>query len=437
MSRLTALGDLLNSVFDRRARALGPGKGAAPEAAALRKLVGELMSSGGEASGAALATEILQGYRALDPEDRRAFFDHLAQAYDPDPRAVSAAAAAYAEEASPESVARLFEAAEPSRQELLRRLNMAPGGTAALVGMRADLLAEVRERPDLRRIDQDFRHLLGSWFNRGFLVMRPIDWETPASILEKIIAYEAVHQIDSWEELRRRVQPPDRRCFAFFHPSMPNEPLIFVEVALTRETPGSIRAVLAAEREQVAPEDATTAVFYSISNCQPGLAGVSFGAFLIKQVARDLSSELPRVETFVTLSPVPGFVRWLKAEAQAGGSDGPEAIEALAGMAAQGWPDGAEDSERKRLLRLAARYFLEAKREDGRPLDQVARFHLANGAELEAIHWMGDGSERGIAEAAGLMVNYRYRLDRIEENHEAFAAEGTIAASRSVHGLAR
>lgn len=435
MSRFTALGDMLSSVFDLRPRALGPGEGGVAEAVALEGLCAQLMSSNGEASGVALATEILRGYQTLGSEGRAAFFAHLAGAYDPDPAAVSDVAADYAAEASPEALARLFAVAEPPRQELLRRLNMAPGGTAALVKMRAALLAEIRATPDLKRIDQDFRHLLGSWFNRGFLVLRPIDWETPAAILEKIIAYEAVHQIDSWDELRRRVQPPDRRCFAFFHPSMPDEPLIFVEVALTRETPGSIQALLTPERDAVRPEEATTAVFYSISNCQPGLAGVSFGAFLIKQVARDLAAELPKVETFVTLSPVPGFVTWLRAEAEAGGAAAPEAVAILAALAGEVWPGEVEDAERKRLLRQAARYFLEAKRPDGQPPDPVARFHLGNGAELEAVHWPGDTSDKARAQAAGLMVNYRYRLERVEANHEAYQAEHTVAASRAVRAL--
>ncbi len=437
MSRFTALGDLLSQVFDLRARTLGALEGGVAEAAALSGLAADLMSARGEASGVALATEILQGYTTLGAEGRRAFFDHIAEAYDPDPQIVSTAAAGYADEASPDALARLFAAVEPPRQELLRRLNMAPGGTAALVGMRADLLRELREAPDLKRIDQDFRHLLRSWFNRGFLVMRPIDWETPAAVLEKIIAYEAVHQIDSWEELRRRVQPPDRRCFAFFHPSIPDEPLIFVEVALTRGTPGSIQGLLAPERDAVAPADATTAVFYSISNCQPGLAGVSFGAFLIKQVALDLMAELPKVETFVTLSPVPGFVRWLREEAEGGGETAPEAIEALASLSADDWREGADDADEKRILRLGAKYFLDSKRSDGQPPDPVARFHLGNGAELEAVHWMGDTSDKGLADSAGLMVNYRYRLDRVEANHEAYQAERTINASRAVRNMAR
>jgi malonyl-CoA decarboxylase len=431
MSRFSALGDLLGAVFERGGWTFS----ANPIAeGALEAMATELMSSKGEASGVALASRLLSGYAGQDAEGRLAFFRHLAEAWEPDRDRALAAAGAYHEDPSPDTQAALARVLEPKRQELFRRLNMAPGGTAALVRMRADLLDACRKHPELTRIDHDFRHLLASWFNRGFLVLRPIDWQTPAVILEKIIAYEAVHQIDSWEELRRRVNPPDRRCFAFFHPSMPDEPLIFVEVALTSEIPGSIQAVLAPDRAPLAPASATVAVFYSISNCQPGLAGVSFGAFLIKQVAEDLARELPGLNTFVTLSPVPGLVRWLHelAEAEPEG----DAAETLATLEHPDW--SAEDgviAARPRVLALAARYLLDAKRHDGQPRDPVARFHLGNGAELAAVHWPGDVSANGLRSGAGVMVNYRYRLDRIEANHEAYAAEGRIATTRAVRAL--
>ena len=396
-------------------------------------MAAELISSKGEASGIAQATRLLSGYRGLDGEGRRAFFRHLAEEWEPDRERALAAAGAFRENPTPGTQAALTAALEPRRQELFRRLNMAPGGTAALVGMRADLLAELPGAPELAAIDRDFRHLLGSWFNRGFLVLRPIDWQTPAAVLEKIIAYEAVHEIHSWDELRRRVDPPDRRCFAFFHPSMPDEPLIFVEVALTRETPDSIQAVLAPERRKVAPEDATVAVFYSISNCQPGLAGVSLGAFLIKQVADDLARALPGLGTFVTLSPVPGFVRWLTEGVEEQQAE--DAAPVLAMLDDPHWDDDAVAAARPRVLGLAARYLLDARRPDGQPADPVARFHLGNGAELAAIHWPADVSPNGLERGAGVMVNYRYRLDRIEANHEAYAAEGKIAATRAVRSL--
>ncbi|HET7408965.1 MAG TPA: malonyl-CoA decarboxylase family protein [Paracoccaceae bacterium] len=432
MGRFSALGDLLGSVFERGSWTFSA-NGAVPESA-LEAMAAELISSKGEASGVALATRLLGGYAGLDSDGRRAFFRHLAEAWEPDAERALAAASAYGDDPTPERQAALAEALEPRRQELFRRLNHAPGGTAALVRMRADLLRACRDEPDLKRIDRDFRQLLASWFNRGFLVLRPIDWQTPAAVLEKIIAYEAVHQIDSWEELRRRVVPPDRRCFAFFHPSMPDEPLIFVEVALVREIPGSIQALLAADRAGLAPAEATVAVFYSISNCQPGLAGVSFGAFLIKQVAEDLAHEIPSLSTYVTLSPVPGLMRWLKEEAE----DAPDgdAAEVLATLDHLDWSSGdAITAARPRVLSLAARYLLDAKRSDGKPGDPVARFHLGNGAELAAMHWPGDTAPNGVRTGAGVMVNYRYRLDRIEANHEAYASEGRIATTRAVRAL--
>ncbi len=433
---MPALNDILNSVLERGARLMDwrGGDRATPES--LAALCADLLSSKGEATGVAIAARILDGYGRLAPEGRAGFFRILAEDYDLDPEAVHEAAARYADDRSPAALEALTAAAEPRRQELFRRINLAPGGTRRLVRMRDDLLKLLRDEPGFARIDTDLRHLLASWFNRGFLVMRHIDWSSPAAILEKIIAYEAVHEIDSWDELRRRVQPQDRRCFAFFHPSMPDEPLVFVEVALTRAVPGSIQAVLAPEREQVERHQATTAVFYSISNCQTGLRGVSFGAFLIKQVAEDLARDLPKLETFVTLSPVPGLARWLQAEGRTD-PDRP-AGRALAMVESGSWrEDPKREAELKALLLpLAAQYFLEARQGDGRPVDPVARFHLGNGAELLDIHWQGDTSEKGMAQSFGIMANYHYDLDRIEERHEAFATDGKVAAARNVRTLA-
>jgi malonyl-CoA decarboxylase len=428
--------DMLASVLERGSRLIdwrGSDR-ATPEA--LVRHCADLLSSKGEATGMALAARILGAYDRLDKAGRRAFFQSLAADYDPDAQAVTAAAARYAAEQSSAALASLAAVTETRRHELFRRLNLAPGGTGRLVSMRADLLTMLREDPELARIDADFRHLLGSWFNRGFLVMRPIDWNTPAAILEKIIAYEAVHEIDSWDELRRRVEPEDRRCFAFFHPSMPNEPLVFVEVALTTAIPGSIQELLVPERDQVAPRQATTAVFYSISNCQIGLKGVSFGAFLIKQVAEDLAQALPKLETFVTLSPAPGLAQWLADETKRDPDLPAARVYAL--LSADDWRDNPKrwpDLEAL-LMPLAAEYFTAAKRGDGQPPDPVARFHLGNGAQLLDIHWLGDTSEKGLAQSFGVMVNYLYDLDKIEENHEAYATLGKVNASRKVRNLA-
>ena len=431
-----AINTLLSSVIERGARLIDWRGSERETPAALARHCADLLSSRGEATGVALAARILEAYDSLDAKGRNAFFRTLATDYDLDLKALGTAMDRYAAASSAEALEALTRAAEPRRQELFRRLNFAPEGTRRLVGMRADLLKMLDSDGELARVDKDMRHLLGSWFNRGFLYMRPIDWHTPAAILEKIIAYEAVHEIDSWEELRRRVEPQDRRCFAFFHPSMPDEPLVFVEVALTREVPGSIQRLLEPERERVGPDKARTAVFYSISNCQTGLRGVSFGAFLIKQVASDLARDLPKLETFVTLSPVPNFARWLREEAERD-PDLPAARAVALFEAGQWREDPKREGEVKALLvPLAAHYFLNAKRRDGQPQDPVARFHLGNGASLLDIHWMGDSSAKGMAQSFGIMVNYEYDLDRIEEYHEAYAAEHRVTTSRRVRGLA-
>jgi malonyl-CoA decarboxylase len=409
----------------------------APET--LESLCRDLFSGRGEASGVALARQVLDLYAGAPVPARLEFFRLLARDFGPDPARLRAAWAAYDDDpADPANLRALLRDVEPPRQELFRRLNLAPGGTAALVHIREDLLKHGGDDPSLASVDDDLAHLLSSWFNRGFLVLRRIDWSTPADILERIIRYEAVHAIQDWDDLRRRVQPADRRCFAFFHPSLVDEPLIFVEVALTREIPGSIQALLAEDREVLPTEQATTAVFYSISNCQPGLKGVSFGNFLIKQVVEELSREVPSLATFVTLSPAPGFGRWLDRvaadPAAAGLEDSGIDTAALKELRAPGWHRDPTAAERLRplLLGLAAHYYLRAKGSGGRPLDPVARFHLGNGARLERLNWLGDTSEKGLREAAGLMVNYLYDLRFIEANHEAFANHGTVVASDDV-----
>ncbi|MBO0902350.1 malonyl-CoA decarboxylase [Jiella sonneratiae] len=438
MSRVSLLSDLLASIG---ARSWFSGEEApqgidVPEIAALCH---RLVSSRGEATGVRMAADVINGIRGLDEKKIKRFFHMLAEEFAPDPVELAEAAGAYATDPNPATLGRLQHAAEPPRQELFRRLNLAPGGTAELVKLRERLLPLVRQDPSrLGPVDEDLRHLFQSWFNRGFLMLRPIDWNTPASILEKIIQYEAVHAIGNWDELRQRLAPADRRCFAFFHPSIPDDPLIFVEVALTDEIPASIAAVLDPTRPIIAAEDAQTAVFYSISNCHRGLASVSFGSFLIKQVAEDLKEHFPDLRTFVTLSPVPGFAAWIEAlpkdlrERLEPGEK--RAIEILAETDWQADPTKVEEA-RGGVLSLAARYFLRAKRADGQPQDPVARFHLGNGAMLNRIMHLGDPSRRGLSQAHGLMVNYLYDLPKVEQRHEAYAAEAEIAASRAVTGL--
>ena len=425
------------ALVDRSAtRPTGRGGRRAKEPETLESLCRALVSGRGEASGVALAQQVLDLYAASPMAARLEFFRLLAGGFDPELAGIRQSWEAYQQDASPANLQALLEAVEPPRQELLRRLNLAPGGTAALVAMREDLLKHGGKEAQLRKVDDDFAHLFGSWFNRGFLVLRPIDWSSPADMLERIIRYEAVHEIQGWDDLRRRVQPSDRRCFGFFHPSLIDEPLIFVEVALTREIPASIQALLAEERTILPAKEATTAVFYSISNCQQGLRGVSFGNFLIKQVVEELSRELPGLQTYVTLSPAPGFASWLdraQADPAAAGLAGVD-LEPLQALRSSGWHQDAAVAERLKpiLLELAATYYLRAKASGGKPVDPVARFHLGNGARLERLNWLGDVSPKGLREAHALMVNYLYDLRFIEANHEAFANDGKVVAAKAV-----
>src|SRR6476619_1714474 len=396
------------ALIDRSATRPG-GKGGPKLPETLESLGRGLLSGRGEASGVALARQLLDLYDRSPMPDRVEFFHLLARSFDPDLTQIRTAWEAYQQDASPAHLQDLLEAAEPRRQELFRRLNLAPGGTAALVAMREELMDALVHRDDLTTVDQDFVHLFSSWFNRGFLVLRRIDWSTPAIILEKIIRYEAVHQIQDWNDLRRRIDPPDRRCYAFFHPALNDEPLIFVEVAFTDGLPRAIAPILDTDGDSRMPDAANTAVFYSISNCQRGLTGVSFGSFLIKQVVEEVSREFPRLSTFVTLSPAPGFAAWLARERE---SNNPILLpEDLAELSEldkpNWWQDGAAERLQEPLLHAAATYFLSARSATGGALDPVARFHLGNGARLEQLNPLGDLSEKGLAQSHGLMVNYQ------------------------------
>jgi malonyl-CoA decarboxylase len=437
-------GELLQTISDR-GRALlnrerrGDGSARSED---FVELCDELLSGRGEASGVALAREILTRYSELTTGPRIAFFEALAHRFGPDNARLEKAIAAWREKANDETIAEVHAASEPRRQELFRRLNLAPGGTAALVRMREQLIDALDHRDDLSGVDADFVHLFSSWFNRGFLVLRHIDWSTPAIVLEKLIRYEAVHEIRGWDDLRRRIDPPDRRCYAFFHPALVDEPLIFVEVALERDIPGAIAPILASGRQDfIEPDKARIAVFYSISNCQRGLAGVSFGNFLIKQVVEEICRELPKLSTFVTLSPVPGFARWLLREIKnenstAVGENDRITLELL--ERPHWWTDPETFGKlQEPLMRAAAWYFLRGKNARGLPVDPVARFHLGNGARLERVNWLGDTSDKAMTQSDGLMVNYQYDLDDIEKNHEAYAEGRVVVASSAVQRLLR
>ena len=432
-----SLGELWHSVADR-GRELVARRRDAREMRSIASLCRDLVSEHGEASGVALAREVVEHFAAMDEDQRLAFFKLLAEEYGPDPEEIGRAAAAYLDRRDAESLRQLARAVESPLEELVRRINLAPDGTAAIVAMRASLLALLRRHPALAQVDASLRHVLRSWFNRGFLELRRIDWNTPAALLEKLIEHEAVHEIRGWPDMRRRLED-DRLCFAFFHPALGDEPLIFVEVALVDELAGSIEELLALDGERGDAERANTAIFYSINNCQDGLRGISFGYFLIKQVVLDLMRERPRLKTFATLSPIPGFRGWLDALLKAGEEElAAEEAEAVAALAKAGWHRDAETAEalREPLLRLCARYLLHAKL-GSEPLDRVARFHLGNGARVERLNWLADLSKKGLKQSAGIMANYAYVPSRIEGNHEAYVKRGTVAASAPVRALAR
>jgi len=434
MSRISFLQDMLTSLFDRSLSS-----NTRIDDRPITELTDALLSSRGELSGNRIAAALLDRFDSADSDGQLEWFRLLLAEYDIDAELAVAKARAYAEQQSVENWRSLSRATESVRQELLRRLNRVPGATGRLVTMRKTLLSTLSAEPELARVDSDFEQLFSSWFNRGFLLLRQIDWDTPASILEKIIEYEAVHAINDWSDLRRRLQPDDRRCFAFFHPAMPDDPLIFVEVALTHSLPSSIQSVLTAKREIMAATDADTAVFYSISNCQLGLRGVSFGNFLIKQVADELAAELADIKYFRTLSPVPFFVDWLR-ERDAESAD--PLINELAGQAlslaqaAAPLPELSADTTTA-VRTLVGHYLVHVRRQDNQPLDPVARFHLGNGASLSSILSGADISATGRDRSASVMVSYLYDLDAVESNHEAYAQERTVTCSKEVENLLR
>ncbi len=412
-------------------------------------LADALMSQRGEVLGTVIANDFVRLVRQAGGAERFELFQLLARKYKPDPARIRMATDAWRSKPTPENLSLLAAAVESPRQELFRRMNMAPDGTLTLVKLREHLGDQLADHPEFGPIDSDLRHLLASWFNRGFLELRRISWHTSAAVLEKLIAYEAVHAIDGWDDLRRRLAP-DRRCFGFFHPALPDEPLIFVEVALVNELSGRIAPIIRAPAPTGDAMDADTAVFYSISNCQPGLRGISFGNFLIKQVAADLAQELPRLKTFSTLSPMPKFRAFVDdpqtdlapllpkslVERIVKQTSSAHLHEGLRRLTMVGEEEGYARSTllRDTLLRLGAAYLAGLGQKRG-VSDPVARFHLGNGARIERINWMADVSEKGIRESHGLMVNYLYDLAAVETNHEAFANRRPVSMSDEVASL--
>lgn len=407
----------------------------------------KLISERGEANSASMANEIFTQYKLLSEDQKSSFYHALATKFNPDPQVVLSLAQAYAKEPNAKNLVKLTKVAEPPRQELLRRINRVEGGTKEIVAMRRHLIKVLDKQPELYPLDHDLHHLFVSWFNPGFLKMHQVDWRSPAHILEKIIQHEAVHEIDGWDDLRRRLQP-DRRCFAFFHPQLPDEPLIFVEVALVPEMSAAIGPLVNKKSETVPSSDFKTAVFYSISNCEPGLKGVSLGNYLIKRVASYLKAEFPSLKTFVTLSPLPGLMDWIIGGANVGDLVVPpprlgkiQHALAVLNLKEKSWPERlssgwhpelASPAEKEALMQLCAHYLtLMSVRRGGNP---VAKFHLGNGAKLHRINWAGDLSKKGLRQSGGLMVNYLYDLEKIEECHERFV-QGDVIYSRAVAQL--
>ena len=382
----------------------------------INKAVDSVMSTTGEVSSLVYSEHLLNLIEKLDDKSLYKFLNHLLLNYDIDTKKLTKDVKNYSSEKNDKNLQKIRISSEPLWIELFRRLNSTSNGTYRLVKLREKIRA--MNKPELKAFDSGLLKLFKYWFNPSFLVLEKIDWETPANILEKIIEYEAVHQINSWDDLRARLAPTDRQCFAFFHPLIPNDPLIFVEVALTTGLPESIQNIIKLEREEIDIEDANTAIFYSISNCHNGLLGISFGNFLIKKVASNLKRELPDLNQFMTLSPLPGFMKWMEEYS-------PISFERCS-------EKNCGDEE---LMKNAVKYLTKSERNDGMPNDPVSRFHIGNGASLEKINLNADTSEKGMMQSFGVMANYLYDLKVVEENHENFFKNKAVPVSNKIDSL--
>ncbi|MDC0456395.1 malonyl-CoA decarboxylase [Alphaproteobacteria bacterium] len=421
MNKIKFFQELINTLFDKPIKSKSFNFFSDTKTSITTKeFIDNVASAKGEVSALGYAELLMQHCEQLNEKELIKFFKLIRDNFEITSEELFRATEKYKLEKNSENLIQLMKVSEPKRREIFRRCNGISRGTIRLVNLRKRLLALLNKNPQLKAVDYDLVYLFKNWFNRGFLILRPINWETPAHILEKIIAYEAVHEINSWDELRSRLAPKDRRCFAFFHPAMQDEPIIFVEVALMKDVPSKIEDVLKEKRDIFEPEETSVAVFYSISNCQKGLAGISFGNFLIKQVANDLNLEFKNLNKFITLSPVPGLRKWIsnkypKFDINLEKFKKPEQFLKV----------------HETMMGYIGNYFLNSDRSDKMPNDPVARFHLGNGASLEQINYLGDNSLNGIKLSAGLMVNYLYDLDKVEQNHEQFISEKKINISKS------
>ena len=382
----------------------------------INKAVDSVMSTSGEVSSLVYAEHLLNLIEAQDDNNLNKFLKNLLSNYDIDTKKLAQDVKNYSSEKNEENLIKINNSSEPKWVELFRRLNATTNGTYRLVKLRERI--QLLNNPELKIFDSGLLNLFKYWFNPSFLVLEKIDWETPANILEKIIEYEAVHEINSWDDLRARLAPIDRQCFAFFHPLIPDDPLIFVEVALCVGIPKSIQKIIKIDRDEIDIEEANTAIFYSISNCHNGLLGISFGNFLIKKVAKNLKRELPDLNQFLTLSPIPGLMKWMEEYA-------PITFERCADK-------NCSDEE---LMKKTIKYLTESDRDDGLPNDPVGRFHIGNGASLERINLNADLSEKGLSQSYGIMANYLYDLDVVEENHELFFKNKIVQTSNEIKTL--
>ena len=422
MIKIKFVQELLNSIFEKPIKSKSFNFFAEKKKSISTKdFIDNVSSAKGEVSALGYAELLMQHCEHLSENDLLDFFKLIRDNYEISAKDLSVAIESYKTEQSSNNLINLLKLSEPKRREIFRRCNGISRGTIRLVNIRKRLLKLLKNNSELKAVDHDMVYLFKNWFNRGFLILRPINWETPAHILEKIIAYEAVHQINSWDELRARLAPKDRRCFAFFHPAMQDEPIIFVEVALMKGIPSKIEDVLREKRDILDPEETSVAVFYSISNCQKGLAGISFGNFLIKQVANDLNLEFKNLKKFITLSPVPGLRKWIK-------NKFPKFDMKLEKCVT---PEHFLKNH-DLIMHHVGNYFMKSDRPDGLPNDPVARFHLGNGASLEQVNFLGDTSKNGKSLSAGIMVNYLYDLDKVEKNHELLISEKKINFSKLV-----
>jgi malonyl-CoA decarboxylase len=385
----------------------------------IKKATDSVMSTTGEVSSIAFAGHLLDLIESETNDDLDEYLSYLLEAYDIDTESLLRNIEAYSKDKNDKNLGLIGTFSEPRWIELFRRLNATPGGTHRLIKLRERIKSLLKDgKVHLKSLDAGLLKLFKYWFNSSFLVLEKIDWSTPANVLEKIIEYEAVHEINSWDDLRARLAPNDRQCFAFFHPLIPEDPLIFVEVALTNQIPESIESVIKIDRDEIEYKQINTAVFYSISNCQDGLAGISFGNFLIKKVAHKLKQEISTLDKFVTLSPVPGLMRWMENKAP---------------VTYENCINKIDDDEN--LLKKTFLYLTESNREDNLPNDPVARFHLGNGAILHKINLNGDPSKKGMAQSHGIMINYLYDLDIVEKNHELFFKNKEVVLSGELKSL--